>query len=916
MRTLAVAALALVLPSIALAQAGGRITGRVTDVLNAQPVPNAVVTVGSGVRGSVTGADGRYAIRDLAPGYYRLRVRAAGFRVLARDSVFVGTGRTTIIDLGLTSEAVPLPPLAVEAAPDRLLDPREPQTVQPIAAEDLRVLPVSTLDEAVALQTGVVLGSFRGGRLGQDILVVDGFGLKNQLDASSGRLGLRFPTAALQEATVVTGGFSAGYGQALSGIVTASTRDGGDRLEGRVTVETDRPLPEGWDVGLDRLTVSAAGPVVGPLRFLAVVDAEARIDDDPVNAPPPSDTLDPRSARPWVLPRNAGERYDVLGKLTLPVGRRNTVRLLGMASESQRRLYDPQLKYAPGSDVGERLHGRFALLHLRHVTPPTAATTIVADVRVGMFEKEAVRGPVADPAGYRLGGFTFSRLALVGERLASSQDTVAARAPIAGFERPTFVEGSPWGVPAFFLTAPPRGELVWNRFREGRLRVDLLVGPGQDTDLRAGGEYVRQRVQTFTRLEAYRSVADGAPPATGSDFGPRLGAGYVELQQRTGEFTLTAGMRLDLFNGRSATDAVENDTKLAIGPRLALSTVLGPATVVVGWGRFAQPPDFQYLVDAAFDDTLRTGRFRRGNSNLGFETSTQYELQVRARPTTGVSLRIGTFVKRLDGLVASIPLGLDPDSAIFASGDFGNVKGIETTLEREFDGLVGGRVTYVLQQAQATATDARDFYRRLRISPIGDTIVPATAQFPLDFDRRHTVTVVGRGRVPASAGRLIGGTEGTVVGRWGSGLPFTRTTAAGDSIIGLPNSGRLPLEFSLDVLLRREVGLGAVRVAAFVDVRNLTNRRNVVAVRRDNGLTTATDTQIDDLAERAYQAHPSPIPYESPRYRPWADLDGDGVVAGRDELLPLYLRAARDIAQPVFLFGPPRLVRIGVEIAF
>ena len=40
--------------------------------------------------------------------------------------------------------------------------------------------------------------------------------------------------------------------------------------------------------------------------------------------------------------------------------------------------------------------------------------------------------------------------------------------------------------------------------------------------------------------------------------------------------------------------------------------------------------------------------------------------------------------------------------------------------------------------------------------------------------------------------------------------------------------------------------------------------------------------------EAAYQAHPEPIPYESPRYRRWADTDGDGLIAGQSELLPLY----------------------------
>ena len=38
--------------------------------------------------------------------------------------------------------------------------------------------------------------------------------------------------------------------------------------------------------------------------------------------------------------------------------------------------------------------------------------------------------------------------------------------------------------------------------------------------------------------------------------------------------------------------------------------------------------------------------------------------------------------------------------------------------------------------------------------------------------------------------------------------------------------------------------------------------------------------------------------------------------AGRDELFPLYLAAAQDFTQPLFAYGPPRLMRLGVELEF
>ncbi len=99
-------------------------------------------------------------------------------------------------------------------------------------------------------------------------------------------------------------------------------------------------------------------------------------------------------------------------------------------------------------------------------------------------------------------------------------------------------------------------------------------------------------------------------------------------------------------------------------------------------------------------------------------------------------------------------------------------------------------------------------------------------------------------------------------------------------------------------------------------MRNLLNRRNVVAVRRDTGEPRIDQVALEALAQGAYGAHPEAIPYESPRYRDWADLDRNGYVEGPGELMPLYRAAARDFTQPLFAYGPPRLVRLGMELVF
>jgi hypothetical protein len=163
--------------------------------------------------------------------------------------------------------------------------------------------------------------------------------------------------------------------------------------------------------------------------------------------------------------------------------------------------------------------------------------------------------------------------------------------------------------------------------------------------------------------------------------------------------------------------------------------------------------------------------------------------------------------------------------------------------------------------------------------------------------------------------RPVAGLEGALIVRALSGLPFSRADTT-DSLTGLPNDSRLPWFATVDLLVRRPLRLGRTAGGIYLDLRNLLNRRNVVAVRRDTGIPQAENAEILRLAEAAYAAHPETIPFESSRYRRAADLNGDGYLSGREELFPLYAAAARDFTQPLFAYGQPRLARLGIELLF
>jgi len=914
--TLLATLLLAALPALPLAaQANGVITGRVVDATSGRGVADALVRIEGTGQGVATDTGGRFRLREVRPGRWTLTVQRIGYRALRRDSVMVAPGEVLRLELSLASVAVEVEGLTVREDRDPILDPLAPGAIQRVTEKDFRNLPITTLDDALELSAGTVDQSVRGGRPGQQSFVLDGVGVKNQLDASSNSAGAYFPPDMLQEASLISNSFSARYGSAISGLINVTTRDGTDQWTGRVAYETDRPFPEGWDYGLDRAVVAASGPLFAGIKMVGVLDFNGRIDAEPVGAPQPTDPRDLRHDSP-MLPYNTGEIYSGALKFGIPIAGHD-VRLFALRSAEQRQLFDAAYKYDGRWSPVRRVTATVLTGQVQHTFLRSTTNPLILDARFGWFDREFVRGTADTPLEQRFGAFTFSPLHIIGEDIARRQRPELDSAPIPGMLMPQYTANSPYGVPAYFYGTGGRGEITWNRYREGRMQLDFTKGIGQGADLLFGTDIARQQVETYQRVLGHLPVgfADSVPPATASTFDPTALGVYTEAQQRWGELALTAGIRYDRFDPGQGLDSTVT-ARDAVSPRLALSTVFKGATLVVSWGRFSQAPDYQYLVDAAFDDTTRTGRFRAGNANLGYESATQYEFSLRTRPSPVTNLRLNVYVKKLDGMIASVPFGADADSSVFANSDYGSVYGGEILFEREVFRGFRGRINYTFQVAQGSASDA--FRQRTPVvDPVSGELIPASSdQFPLDYDRRHSLIGVLEYQVPQHLPPVLRGLDMSVIGRYFSGLPYSKTTATGDTILGPPNSYRLPAQYSLDALFRKGFDIGGQRGAVYLDMRNILNQQNVVALRRDTGSPFMTEDGIQDAALARYTAHPEAIPYESPRYRAEADLDLNGMVDGYDELFPQYLAATRDAYQPTFAYSAPRLVRFGLELSF
>ena len=94
-----------------------------------------------------------------------------------------------------------------------------------------------------------------------------------------------------------------------------------------------------------------------------------------------------------------------------------------------------------------------------------------------------------------------------------------------------------------------------------------------------------------------------------------------------------------------------------------------------------------------------------------------------------------------------------------------------------------------------------------------------------------------------------------------SGLPFTLSDSTADSLDRVPNSSRLPGTSTIDLLLRRPLRLGRTSGGIYLDIRNLLDRRNVVAVRRDSGTPLATNDALEAMVPTS---SPAPCRVEAP----------------------------------------------------
>ena len=287
---LLVSALMLVLMSAALMLAQlntAKVEGIVRDKDTGKPLQGAQVTVEGTRLGNVTNADGYYFILNVPPGRQSITFTFTGYQKTTIADQLLLAGQTSTVNANLSGTVVELQGITVEGESEVLVPRDNTVTKQRMTSEEIAETPATKLEDLMVLQAGVQEGGqdamgrglrIRGGRLGEEGMVVDGVMVRNYtanpfasgqgwiFETEIGSQGedttpLEFSADAVEQVDIITGGFQAEFGNAQSGIINIVTKEGGPDYRGSLRFTTDQQNPRTSDWGYNQVQASVGGPV-------------------------------------------------------------------------------------------------------------------------------------------------------------------------------------------------------------------------------------------------------------------------------------------------------------------------------------------------------------------------------------------------------------------------------------------------------------------------------------------------------------------------------------------------------------------------------------------------------------------------------------------------------------------------------
>ncbi len=270
----------LAMPMYIFAQSSGKIIGVVKDKDTGEPLPGVNVFLQDTYIGSTTDVDGYFVLLNVPVGTFNLEISYVGYQSTVFENIRVSAGVTTEQNASLAPTTLELGETVVVTAERPLVEKHVTQSISKVTGEDLASIPVRGTQDILAIQASVVVQDgnvhIRGGRASETGYYVDGAAT---MDPVSRTNAVHVIQESVEEIQVLTGGYTAEFGDANSGIVRTDMKTGGSDYHISFDAQTDKFVDSGEEfLGTTSyrehiLSLTASGPIVGKnIRFFVAAE--------------------------------------------------------------------------------------------------------------------------------------------------------------------------------------------------------------------------------------------------------------------------------------------------------------------------------------------------------------------------------------------------------------------------------------------------------------------------------------------------------------------------------------------------------------------------------------------------------------------------------------------------------------------
>ncbi len=822
-----------------LYSATGAIRGVVYDATTGKPLPGADVYLEDEKIGTSADLDGSYVLLKVPPGKHTLIASMLGYKKSTRE-VRLREGEILEIDFYLEEEAINIGEEIVVVGKRELLEPEVSASLRSLSTTELENMPVEDVKDVIAAQPGITgIGSdihIRGGRSNEIVMLVDGIPVRDPLSGSA--FGIYIPTDMVQSLEALVGGFSAEYGEAMSGIINVKTKEGGDKLRGFLRYKSDHIKPLNY-FNTDRFEFSLDGPVPFT-RNLATFYTSFYYKG--------SDTYLPHCSKLYssVVKKTFGREENIFSgifKLTLKPGSDKKLSIsFSKSIEVNQGYYSTRRDYPFAHGFPYRYinildhypvftrDGNHFLISFTHLLSEKS----FYEIKLSRF-------------------FTNLHLDVQGKRWDEYDELMDIEPPAS--------DTHPYPGDGFFDTGDSP---IWHdHYNETyTLKFDFTRKPRPIFRMKTGFELDYSEVQWIDIQYPWFYSPDGL--GYNHDlykaYTTKFGA-YYEMRIHFAGMVANLGMRYDMWVPGKYVDRgveralsipdlapavereyrryIEESSKLPIVNlryRAHVSPRIGVAFPITerdkfffSYGHFSQMPDFKYVYSKLGVRASSTYELV-GNPNLKPTVTVAYELGMEHLFSSTVKLSVTAYYKDIFNYPTAVKVkGIppNPDFWMYFNSDYARSMGLEFSLQKAFSNHYRGSIEFSLSQAKGKASTSEDAYYR------GET--ETLREWYLKWDRPYKLFADLGIKFDKGESPKLGPV--TLPDNWSLDISFSyqagRRYTPQDTLgnYGEINSGLGPPWTRTDLNFKKYFDLGKVgKVAVLLEVRNLFNHRDVYYV--------------------------------------------------------------------------------------